>query len=233
MLNSPHTSKIFANGNELAETLAQDISAILQDRIEDEGHASIAVSGGRTPERFLSNLFRKNINWKQVRLTLADDRCVPHQHERSNLGLIRRVQANTPGAKATLIPLTEATSGNARLDLDLDPLDVLVLGMGTDGHTASLFPRGNQLSSALDPAGPRILTIEAPGAAETRVTLSLSTLLSARQRFLHIEGEAKAATLERALQRGAIEEMPIRAVLGEALNLYYAPLGAEATDTEK
>lgn len=224
---------MFATGSELAEALAQDISALLQDQIKAVGHASIAVSGGRTPELFLSSLFRKGIDWKQVRLTLADDRCVPHQHERSNMGLIRRALEGTPGEEATLIPLTEATSGNARLDLNLPPLDVLVLGMGTDGHTASLFPMGNQLSSALDPSGPKILTIEAPGAAEPRVTLSLSSLLSAEHRFLHIEGAAKAETLGRALQDGAIEEMPIRAVLSQALNLYYAPMPAEAPDTGK
>ena len=224
MLSSPHTSRTFVSGSELAEALAQEVGALLHDRIQTAGHASIAVSGGRTPALFLSTLFGRDLDWKQVRLTLADDRCVPHQHERSNMGLIRRAIEGTPAAAATLIPLTEEGSGNARLDLDLPPLDVLVLGMGTDGHTASLFPGGDQLSSALAADGPKILSIEAPGAAEPRVTLSLSALLSARHRFLHIEGTAKAETLRRALQDGAIEEMPIRAVLRRALNLFYAPL---------
>jgi len=89
-----------------------------------------------------------------------------------------------------------------------------VLGMGTDGHTASFFPGGNNLVQALDPEGAvPALPMQAPGAGEPRITLTLPLILAARAVYLHIEGAEKAAVLARALEKGAAEEMPVRAVL--------------------
>jgi 6-phosphogluconolactonase len=102
---------------------------------------------------------------------------------------------------------------------------VVVLGMGNDGHTASFFPGGDNLATALAGEAP-VVTMRAPGAGEPRVTLSLNRLLKADGLYLHIEGEEKAKVLEQALADGPVEDMPIRAVLRQTvtpLNVYWCP----------
>ena len=94
----------------------------------------------------------------------------------------------------------------------LSAVFLVLLGMGNDGHTASFFPGGDTLDAALKGTADA-LAIQAPGAGEPRVTLSLGRLLKTRALYLHIEGEEKAETLRRALGAGPVEEMPVRAVL--------------------
>ena len=105
------------------------------------------------------------------------------------------------------------------------PLDVAILGMGNDGHTASFFPGGDNLHEALTVEGP-VVAIEAPGAGEPRVTLTLRQLLAARALYLHIEGEEKVKTLEQAEAEGPVEDMPVRAILRQTqtpLTIYWSP----------
>ena len=107
------------------------------------------------------------------------------------------------------------------------PFDVAILGMGNDGHTASFFPAGSNLSLALDAATPRgIVTMEADGAGEPRLTFTFSSLQDARFLVLHIEGEAKKTVLAKAESGGEEQEIPIRAVLRRAatpVDIYWAP----------
>ena len=93
------------------------------------------------------------------------------------------------------------------------PLNVAILGMGDDGHTASFFPGGDNLQVALNEERSRLVSMRAPGAAEPRITLSRRTLLQARSLYLHVEGEDKAGVLERALTPGSIEDLPVRSML--------------------
>jgi 6-phosphogluconolactonase len=109
---------------------------------------------------------------------------------------------------------------------NLGRFDVVVLGMGTDGHTASFFPRGDRLADALDlNRKGRIIAIEAPGAGEPRLTFSLPALLDAGFIALHIEGKEKAQALVEALEPGPVEDMPVRAVLRAAapIIVYWSP----------
>jgi 6-phosphogluconolactonase len=105
-------------------------------------------------------------------------------------------------------------------------LDVVVLGMGSDGHTASLFPGGDHLAEAIDPkTEKRIVETSAPAAGEPRLTFTLPALLDASLICLHIEGQEKRDVLNRALAEGPVEAMPIRAILRskKPLTLYWCP----------
>ncbi len=107
------------------------------------------------------------------------------------------------------------------------PFDVLVLGMGGDGHTASLFPEAAELAAGLDPAGARLcLAVYPPTAPHPRMSLTLPALLASRRIVLHLTGEEKLRVYERALGEGAEEELPIRAVLrraAERVELWWGP----------
>lgn len=207
---------------ELAESLAEAVAANLEAGLAARGAASLAVSGGRTPEKFFAALAARPLDWSRVTVTLVDDRWVPLDSPRSNEALLRRGLLQGPAAAAKLVGLVtaeatpqaglaEVTARIAALPL---PFDAVVLGMGTDGHTASFFPGGNNLVQALDPEGAvPALPMQAPGAGEPRITLTLPLILAARAVYLHIEGAEKAAVLARALEKGAAEEMPVRAVL--------------------
>lgn len=218
----------------LAAALAGAVAEKLRDGITTRGTASFAVSGGKTPERFFAALSQQDLDWAKVAVTLVDDRWVPLDSPRSNEALLRRCLLQGPAAAARLVGLVTADAKPeaglsevaARLAALPQPLDAVVLGMGTDGHTASFFPEGDRLAQALDPAGDQpVLPMLAPGAGEPRITLTLPLILAARAVYLHIEGAEKAAVLQNALQDGPETEMPVRAVLRRraALEIYWCP----------
>lgn len=209
---------VFADGAELARRLAERVATELGAALYARGRALLAVSGGSTPKRFFAELSRAAIDWRAVEITLADERWVPSSDERSNARLVRGQLLNDAAAAARFLPLQidghTPDSGAEVLEREFAqrlPIDVLILGMGNDGHTASLFPDGDHLDAALDPAGARmLLPMHAPGAPEPRITFTLPALVSARHLHLHIEGAAKQAVLREALGRGAL---PIAKVL--------------------
>ncbi|KQT88508.1 6-phosphogluconolactonase [Aurantimonas sp. Leaf443] len=219
----------------LAEALATGVAAVLAGGIATRGMASLALSGGSTPKLFLETLSRIEIDWASVSVTLVDERWVPEESPRSNAGFLRRHFLKGPAAAAAFQPLhapgpieTAVPELAERVRLLPHPFDALILGMGTDGHTASFFPGGTTLGALLDPAGTAPLgAIEAPGAGEPRVTLTLPAIVDARFLALHIEGEEKRAVLKAALEPGPIDEMPVRAVLRAArpdpIAVFWAP----------
>jgi 6-phosphogluconolactonase len=185
----------------LAEALAWSIAERLAQAVAARGRASLALSGGRTPTRFLQVLAQQTLDWKRVTVTLADERWVPESHERSNARLLRAFFLHGPAAAANFLPLTtdDATPGaglaaiEARLAEVLLSFDVAVLGMGDDGHTATWFPGDDRLAKALDPCCPnRGLPMHAPGVEEPRITFTAPVLLNARNIYLHIDGQASA-----------------------------------------
>lgn len=225
----------FSDAATLATALADEVAAHLAAAIRERGSASIAVSGGSTPKRFFEALSTRDLDWGRVTVTLVDERFVPADNPRSNHLLVATHLLKDRAAIAEFIPLfydsssidaaaliaTEKTAGIGK------PFDVAILGMGTDGHTASFFPHGNNLGQALDLSGPRgVLTMEAEGAGEERLTFSFASLSDARFLVLHIEGQAKKDVLEKAKADSDETEMPIRAVLNRAaspLQIYWAP----------
>ncbi|MFT4257368.1 MAG: 6-phosphogluconolactonase [Pseudoxanthomonas sp.] len=211
----------FADGDTLATALAQTVADDLRAALSERGKASLALSGGSTPKRFLQALSRQPLDWAKVTATLVDERWVGEDSDRSNAALLRSSLLQHEAAAANFVSLYRAG-----IDVEpalpaietaltpLLPLDVAVLGMGADGHTASFFPGGDRLAEALDPATPaRVLPMRAPGAGEPRITLTLPVLLAAHHLYLHIEGAEKRAVLARA-QAG--DDLPVRAVLTQA-----------------
>jgi 6-phosphogluconolactonase len=217
-LNPQPRERVFSDGVELARGLAERVATELEVALRTRGRALLAVSGGSTPKRFFAELSKAAIDWRAVEITLADERWVPASDERSNARLVREQLLVNAASVARFLPLQldglSPESGADALESQFAPrlpIDVLILGMGNDGHTASLFPGGDQLDVALDPAGPRmLLPMHAPGAPEPRITFTLPALVSARHLHLHIEGAAKQTVLREALARG---ELPIAKVL--------------------
>lgn len=225
----------FANGTELAAALADRVAAALQEAASKKGTASLVVSGGSTPKAFFKALSNCRIDWNKVTITLVDERFVPADNPRSNHLLVSENLLQNQAANAAFVPLyydagdaeaaaCAATKATTKIG---QPFDVVILGMGNDGHTASFFPGGDNLEEAIDPSRARgILTMEAESAGEKRLTFSFSALHDPKLLVLHIEGASKAETLKQALQDGADEDMPIRAFLRRAatpVDIYWAP----------
>ena len=224
----------FADRKQQAEALADDIARIVKARLKTSGKAALAVPGGTTPGAFLTALgARKGIDWGGVAVTLTDERCVPATDERSNARLVRGTLL-AAGATPDFVPLyARSASGtpalgqvDAALSARVLPLDAIVLGMGNDGHTASLFPGADALDEALDPDDDAaVVALTAPGAPEPRISLTLPAILSARHHAVLIAGQDKKETLERVLAGGPVAEAPIRAVFEGAatVTVYWAP----------
>ena len=200
---------------DLANVLAGALNACLM-RHE---HASFAVPGGTTPGPVFDTLCAADLDWGRVHVMLTDERWVPEEDARSNTAFLRRRLLVGRAAEAVYVPLytgagrpedaVEQVGGALAHEL---PVSVMLLGMGADMHTASLFPGAEGLAGALDPQAPPVAAIRPAGAEEARLTLTLPVLRNAMARHLVITGAEKREALERA--RGLPpEEAPVGAVL--------------------
>jgi 6-phosphogluconolactonase len=218
----------FSSPEALADALAEAVARALRARIAREGFAALAVSGGTTPMRFFQALSEKALDWARVTVTLVDERWVDEASPRSNAALVRAYLLQNRAAVARFLPLysgaasPEAGCALVRAALGALPLPfaAIVLGMGTDGHTASFFPDGDHLEAALDPVGTALaMPMRAPGAGEPRITLTLPVLLAADYLALHIEGEAKRAVLAQ------VAHLPVGVVLAPrpGTDIFWSP----------
>tara|TARA_R100001377_G_scaffold10038_1_gene5109 strand:+ start:1844 stop:2545 length:702 start_codon:yes stop_codon:yes gene_type:complete len=223
----------YTANDELVQSLAQRITQDLLNAIDERGRASLAVSGGSTPVSLFRALASIDIPWSKVVITLVDERWVPQTHQDSNALLVHRHLLRDHAAKARFVglktedenPFLAVAEVEAKLLREVFPLDVVVLGMGEDGHTASFFPKADGLSEALQSEQSICCGITPPNAPYPRMTLSLSALLGARQLFLHIIGAKKKRVLEAAIEPGPVTELPVRAVLNQAkvvMEIFYA-----------
>ena len=213
--------RIFETGAALADTLANDVANWLKEAIAKNGSAIIAVSGGSTPKSFFAALSKQKMDWAKVTITLVDERAVPEDNPRSNARLVRDNLWRNEAAVARFSPLYLNP-----LIVRLAPFDVAILGMGNDGHTASFFPGGDNLAKAIDPTNSdAVITMNAAGAGEPRLTFTLPRILKASHLCLHIQGQDKMQVLDKALAGADELEMPVRAVLHSAkpLDLYWCP----------
>ena len=211
---------LFADADALAQRLARDVAASLRQALAATERATLAVSGGTTPQKFFDALSRQRMDWSRVTITLVDERQVDETSPRSNARLVKAALVQNEAAVARFVPLFENPSA-----ADLPDFDVVVLGMGNDGHTASFFPGGDTLVQCLSDAAPPLLAISAPGSGEPRLTFSLPKILAAKEIMLHIQGQDKWATLEKAQAGSDVLEMPVRAVLQAAkpVEIYWCP----------
>ncbi|WP_417662419.1 6-phosphogluconolactonase [Pseudomonas sp.] len=217
------------SSTQLANTLAANVADMLRSAIADKGQATLVVSGGRSPVAFLEALAQQELQWSSVVVSLADERWVPTSHADSNEGLVRRHLLQGPVAAVCFLGLyfnaashEEAAEAADQALRDLPPIDVLVLGMGDDGHTASLFPNSPDLLKALAPDGERrCLPMLAPSVPHQRLTMTLALLATARLTLLAIQGQSKLSTLTQALQVDELALMPVRAFLQPPLEIYW------------
>lgn len=206
----------------LDNALANKVVTILKEAIAQKGKASIAVSGGSTPKGFFNALSQADLDWKKVTVTLADERWVDINSSDSNTRLVHEnlLQNKASSAKFFHLKQGENLCAETLADLNLAantallPLDVLILGMGEDGHTASLFPCSEQIAQGLDLDNNEVLMAVQPTTApHQRITFSFASLSQSKNTFLHICGESKKEVLEEALAERDIFPMPIRAFL--------------------
>lgn len=204
--------------------LADRISADLKECLLTHDRATLCVPGGTTPGPVFDLLSAVDLDWGRVNVLLNDERWVPETSERSNTALLRRRLLTGRAVEARLIPLVTDNAtpeeGLASLTEGLEgvlPISVLLLGMGEDMHTASLFAGADQLDLALSDEAPPLVAMRAPGAPEARITLSAPVLRDAMKTHLLIVGPSKKDALERADKPGPVTEAPVRAVLGNAM----------------
>lgn len=194
----------FENPLQAAQTLAHDLVGQLSAALQARGHATLAVSGGRSPGLLFDELARSRLDWSRVTVTLVDERWVEPSADDSNERLVRDRLLTRHAASANFVPLktradhpAEAQAERSRtLRALLDGADAVVLGMGDDGHIASLFPRAAGLEAALDPlAVPAVVAIDPPVAPHPRLGMNLAALVAARHVVLLVQGSHKAALL--------------------------------------
>jgi 6-phosphogluconolactonase len=208
--------------------IAAHIAQALRAAIAARGQASLAVSGGKSPIPMFEALREQALDWAKVTVVLVDERVVPRDHEASNTALLAQHLLQGQAAAARFLPFFRelAPQFNAEvldaLVLDASdritdlpwPLDVAMLGMGEDAHTASLFPGAPGFARAIA-TEQRLAWVVPDTAPHARISFTLSALLAARELVLSIAGENKLAVYRRAAEK-ADETLPISLVLNQS-----------------
>lgn len=231
LVNSSFVFNTFESKERLVEILATRIINNLSFAIETKGSATLALSGGSTPKKLLNALSERELAWESVTITLVDERWVESSSSASNEKLICDTLLQNRASRAKFVALKNsaptAKEGvealSKRLSL-IKQLDVVVLGMGVDAHTASFFPQTQELQEALTTEALCCATF-APTEPKERITLSRSFLLHSKNLILHIEGAEKKALYEKATKSDKITLMPIIAMMKQPqpiLEVYYA-----------
>jgi len=220
------------NSESLASDLCQCIGKILTEAIRKKGRASMAVSGGSTPIGLFKEFSLSSIDWTKIDLTLTDDRWVDAKNPDSNELLVRTHLIKNKAVQVNFIPLKNdaktAKEGQIYSEKMLRkitlPFDVVVLGMGTDGHTASLFPCSDELPEAMNLKNSNYLISTSPKTAPyQRLSLTARVIFDSKNVFLHLNGSSKLHTLESAMEYKDPNKMPIYKFLKNGLSIYWSP----------
>jgi 6-phosphogluconolactonase len=225
----------YENVEEMADAVAGDIGFIIESALDARAASLIAVPGGKTPLPVYKTLSARPLDWKKVTIIPTDDRLVPVDSDLSN---VRAIAQDFLPTGARVIPIATTlddyrqagNAADARLqDLPWPP-DLAWLGMGDDGHTASIFP-GPDLQDALEAPKARRAVGVMPepmpdNAPVPRVTLTRAAILSARTLLITITGDKKRELLEQAIGDGHSSKLPIGRVLAEAeqpIDIHWCP----------
>ncbi|WP_299256599.1 6-phosphogluconolactonase [uncultured Kushneria sp.] len=214
----------------VAHDLAVSVAGALGEDLEQQERVTLVLSGGSTPRPFMQALSRMPLPWSRVDITLADERWVATDHEDSNDRFVRTHMLINAAAEARFHPLVNdaptpeegAEEVGQRLTALTWPASVVVLGMGGDGHTASLFPDSAELGNGLESEA-LVIAAHAPSVEQPRISLTRDRLMRSHRRYLHLGGADKKAVLARAMAGSDQHELPIRAFLDAPLALYWAP----------
>ncbi|MDA8898988.1 6-phosphogluconolactonase [Porticoccaceae bacterium] len=213
--------KQFENTSALDMSLADEVSDRLRQSIQKQGQGSLVLSGGRTPMGFFHQLSQQVLDWSKVTVTLADERWVNPDHKDSNEKLVKENLLINEAYCAKFLSLKNsaetAVSGEAELEAQLSKygqFTVVILGMGDDGHTASLFPGADALSAGLAlNSGRSCIAVTPTEAPHERISMTLPRLLNTERLIVHISGQNKQKVLDQANAGNNVEELPIRAIL--------------------
>jgi len=215
---------------EQVASLAQAVSQPLAAALDADGGAVLAVSGGRSPVPLFHALREADLDWSRVLITLVDERCVAPGHADSNERLVREHLLAGRAAAARFAGLVrdpaDIAGSVAAANAAARPITVALLGMGEDGHTASLFPGAPELAAGLDPANPaHYLAVTPPHAPHARISLTLAALLRSRLLVLAIAGPAKRRVFDAACA-ALTPDLPVSALVHQTqvpLDVYWAP----------
>lgn len=230
----------FEQRNHLFTALAAECQDVLSEALSKHGAATLLVSGGSTPAPLYEALSKTELNWKKIKVALVDERWVDQEHSASNEALIRRTLLinNAKAAEFTGMKTSAKTAKAGQSETEENyaklpkPFSLAIVGMGPDGHTASLFPHAKGLAEALKPDSEQITAAitanqsEVTGPNTERLSLTASALLKTERVIILFTGEDKLAVFSAAQKDGPIEDMPIRALLQQEqvpVELYWAP----------
>ncbi|MGR9071768.1 MAG: 6-phosphogluconolactonase [Gammaproteobacteria bacterium] len=231
---------LFDEREKMFAALAEDCRSRLTKALADNGEATLMVSGGGTPAPLYQALSLSDLDWKRISVALIDERWVDRGHDASNEGLLHRTLLTNKAACAPFTgmktPAPSANEGRAETEERYrklpQPFTVAILGMGSDGHTASLFPNARGLEEALDPESGQLTAAiharrsEVTGPNTERLTLTLPGLLKSARLTLLLTGEEKLEVFRKAMSDGDPDDMPVRAILRQdrvPVDLYWAP----------
>lgn len=230
----------FEQRSHLFTALAAECQDLISESLSKNGTATLLVSGGSTPAPLYEALSKFDLAWKKIKVALVDERWVDQDHSASNEALIRRTLLINNAKAATFTGMKTAATTAAKGQDETEakyralpqPFTVAIVGMGNDGHTASLFPHAKGLKTALqedsDQLTAAITAKQSPvtGPNTERLTMTVSALLKCDRLIILLTGEDKLAVFDQAMKPGPVEDMPIRALLNQEkvpVELYWAP----------
>lgn len=217
--------KEYPNATDSAQALAQAVANHLRDILQKQERATLAVSGGKSPIPFFQALNQMDLDWKRINITLVDERLVPTDHADSNTKLVRDYLLKNQAQDAEFLPIVSDAACESSLK-NIDETvefalqrhqqpDVLILGMGSDGHTASLFPQAPQFTDGIRADYPQpLLHITPTTAPHERISMTLTTIANTPHVYLAIAGEEKRAVYQQA-EQGIHPDFPISHVLNK------------------
>ncbi|MEM9232979.1 MAG: 6-phosphogluconolactonase [Pseudomonadota bacterium] len=219
--------KSYGSMDELSAAVAGAIAGGLREAVSLRGAASFVASGGGTPKPVYGRLsMDTSVPWDKITVTLSDERMAPSAAKVSNAEMLRLHLVRDAANEATFIPLDDTSA----LDDVSAPFDVVLLGMGADGHFASIFPEGEGMDAALAANAPRLVETTPsplpPEAPYPRISLSLEAIRRSRSVFLMISGDSKREIYDRAASDDPAGDLPIRKLLHDPdlpLSTFWAP----------